>query len=374
MNIIFTSTSLIVIPFVLGLTTAFFLIKQVKSMKLGIDSSIGVQKTHHLPTSRLGGVAVVVATISGVLTLYSIDSKLTSLFSNLVFCASPVFFAGLLEDVTHKVSPSWRLICAVFSAVLVIYSCGAKVLRTDFFLVDLLLRWESIVIIVSIIVIAGFTNAINMIDGFHGLALTQVMLIQFFIGLMSWDAKQFDIYYASLIIYVSSLSLLVLNWPRGRIFLGDGGAYFLGFVTVSLGLIFLYRIPSVSPLCLIVLGSYPLIDATFSIYRRLIIRHQSASSPDHLHMHSLIFRRFIKQNWRSFPKSYVIIFGQSNNANYQNAAVGLFLFVFIFSVDCLAWYFKSNAVVLGLILVTLLTAYLYIFKLFCQFKIKKIFK
>lgn len=359
-----------VIPFAVGLFTAFFLIKQVKDNRLGLDSNSGVQKIHQMPTSRLGGISVMLATISGYLILFFLNSKLSTLFLNLMLCASPVFIAGLLEDLTQRVSPKWRLIGALLSAFLVVFVSNVKVIRTDFFLVDFLLQSKIIVLAVSVIVIAGFTNAINLIDGFHGLALSQVMLIQFFLGLMAWESQQLDICFFCLVVFVSALSLLVLNWPRGKIFLGDGGAYFLGFMTVSLGLIFLNRVPNVSPLCLIVLGAYPLIDATFSMYRRRIIRLRSISSPDHLHMHSLIYRRLIKQKWRELFQKKTTEFDHKNEGSWKNASVGLFLFVFILPVDCLAWYFQSNSVVLSLILVILVTVYIFIFNLFCHFKIR----
>ena len=88
------------------------------------------------------------------------------------------------------------------------------------------------------------------------------------------------------------------------IFLGDGGAYFLGFFIAELAILLLHRNPGVSPMFPLLVCIYPVFETLFSIYRRVMLRGQPAGMPDGIHLHSLIYRRFIrwsigKQSMRS---------------------------------------------------------------------------
>ena len=87
---------------------------------------------------------------------------------------------------------------------------------------------------------------------------------------------------------------LVWNWPSGRIFLGDGGAYLLGFWLAELGVLLVVRNPQVSPWFPLALMAYPIWETLFSMYRRKILRGNSAGHPDALHMHQLIYQRLAR--------------------------------------------------------------------------------
>ena len=83
----------------------------------------------------------------------------------------------------------------------------------------------------------------------------------------------------------------IWNWPFGKIFMGDCGAYLIGFL-ISLNLICLVqRNPEVSPWFPIALLNYPIIEVLFSIYRKTIIRKGSSYKPDGIHFHMLIYKR-----------------------------------------------------------------------------------
>ena len=86
----------------------------------------------------------------------------------------------------------------------------------------------------------------------------------------------------------------VWNFPAGLIFLGDGGAYFLGFYIAELGILLLHRNPTVSPMFPLLLCIYPVFETVFSIYRRRFLRAMPPSMPDGIHLHSLIYRRVMR--------------------------------------------------------------------------------
>jgi len=90
----------------------------------------------------------------------------------------------------------------------------------------------------------------------------------------------------------ANLGFLAVNYPSGKLFLGDGGAYFLGF-WVSEMAVLLVRNPQVSAWQVLAICAYPVIEVLFSIYRRRMIQNVSPGAPDALHLHTLVYRRLV---------------------------------------------------------------------------------
>ena len=90
------------------------------------------------------------------------------------------------------------------------------------------------------------------------------------------------------------LGFLAWNWPKGKIFMGDGGAYLIGFTLAELSVLLIYRNPSISPWFPLLLLVYPVFETLFSIYRRKWVRKATPGQPDALHLHQLIFKRIIR--------------------------------------------------------------------------------
>ena len=87
---------------------------------------------------------------------------------------------------------------------------------------------------------------------------------------------------------------LICNYPIGLIFLGDGGAYFIGFMLGELTLLLAMRNPEVSTWYAALLLIYPAFDTIFSAYRRMFLQGKSSTLPNGIHLHSLIFRRIVQ--------------------------------------------------------------------------------
>ena len=285
------------LPLILSFSVSFIscaiLIGLNNWISLGVDKITGVQKFHLNPTSRLGGVALMCGLNCAL--LWASDSSSTDhLFIQFLLASVPVFLAGTLEDITHGISPSVRLILALISASLAYLLLDVRVIRTDVWVVDWLLQWPVFVYLFTLLVIAGFTHAINIIDGFNGLASGQILMMLGFLSYLNYITQQMDLLLVSISLLCITLGFFVWNWPLGKIFLGDGGAYLLGFLVVCLGLLLVSRCSQVSPFTPIMLGIYPLIEAIFSMYRRRFIRGHSVTKPDAIHLHSLIYRRVVK--------------------------------------------------------------------------------
>jgi UDP-N-acetylmuramyl pentapeptide phosphotransferase/UDP-N-acetylglucosamine-1-phosphate transferase len=98
---------------------------------------------------------------------------------------------------------------------------------------------------------------------------------------------------AALMVAGAATGFLAWNYPAGMIFLGDGGAYFLGFMLGELSILLVMRNPQVSTWYAVLLLIYPVFETLFSIYRRIFLRGRSPGMPDGIHLHSLIFRRLV---------------------------------------------------------------------------------
>ncbi|WP_104743239.1 MraY family glycosyltransferase [Helicobacter cinaedi] len=134
------------------------------------------------------------------------------------------------------------------------------------------------------------SNAINIIDGFNGLASGVSLLILSGILYVAYDVKDVEIFYCALVLFFGILGFFVCNFPLGKIFLGDGGAYFLGFILGMLLVLLTQRhTESVSAFFGLSIMIYPVWEVVFSVWRRKRLR-RNATSPDDLHLHTLIFK------------------------------------------------------------------------------------
>ena len=145
--------------------------------------------------------------------------------------------------------------------------------------------------------LVGVSNAINIIDGFNGLASGVCLLILAGILYVAYDVKDVEIFYCALVLFFGILGFFVCNFPLGKIFLGDGGAYFLGFILGMLLVLLTQRhTESVSAFFGLSIMIYPVWEVVFSIWRKRFKRKMSATKPDKVHLHMLIFKRITHSN------------------------------------------------------------------------------
>ena len=257
----------------------------------------GPQKFHASPTPRIGGIAIFSGLMMGAgiaLILHPASSFANDNFGYLLLAAIPAFMGGLLEDVTKNVGVLQRLILTMISGAIGAWLLGATLMRLDIPYLDTALHWLPFAMLLTVFAVAGVANAINIIDGYNGLAGGFAVLA---LIAMAWVAAQVNdnlILVVSLSMIGALLGFLAWNWPRGRIFLGDGGAYLIGFILAELSVLLIARNPTVSPWFPLLLLSYPIFETLFSIYRRKWLRDSTPGHPDALHLHQLVYKRVIR--------------------------------------------------------------------------------
>jgi UDP-GlcNAc:undecaprenyl-phosphate GlcNAc-1-phosphate transferase len=291
------------IGFCVTVISTWLLCRLSKVLSIGHDSTQGVQKFHTNPTSRLGGVAIFLGmAASGMSASSSVPmagelNGLSAEFQHYSFwfllASMPVWLAGLTEDLTHRVGPTLRLVMATMSAAWLFGTLGISVNRTDVLPIDLLLRMPGAPLCVTLLVVAGFTHATNIVDGFHGLSCGIVIIALCGLTFMAWKVDDTLLMQMCLTSLAVVIGFFVFNWPKGAIFLGDSGAYLIGFWVVELGILLSMRNPQISPMAPVVVALLPLIETLFSMYRRNVVRNHSINQPDGLHLHTLVYRRIL---------------------------------------------------------------------------------
>jgi len=258
----------------------------------------GVQKVHTTAVPRIGGLGVIAGILLGCVAFQKLfqgtqEPALRVEMFLLLIASLPAFLAGLIEDFTKRVSVRMRLMATALSALAASALLGATVSQLDLWGVDALLAFTPFALLVTAIVVAGGSNAINIIDGFNGLSSSTIVIMA--AGLAAVALRCGDNLVASLgmLGIGATLGFMMLNYPRGRLFLGDGGAYFLGFWVSEMAVLLLVRNSSVNAWQVLSICAYPVIEVLFSIYRRRFIQKVSPGAPDALHLHTLVYRRLV---------------------------------------------------------------------------------
>lgn len=284
------------VAFVVALGTALALVRSSRLHEgwSGDHDLKGPQKFHARAVPRVGGIAVLAGMLLALLFWTWRNPEHWRLCLALSAATLPAFAVGLLEDITKRVSPARRMLGLMVAALLAAWWLGASIHRTDLMGLDAVAATPVGAVALALFAVAGVTNSVNIIDGFNGLASMCVMLM--LTGLVVVGLQVGDLWVASvaLILGAATFGLFVLNYPLGLIFLGDGGAYLLGFLVAELGILLIGRNAQVSPLFPLVLCAYPVVETVFSMYRRKVLRGRPMDAPDGVHLHSLIYRRLIR--------------------------------------------------------------------------------
>ncbi|WP_042418035.1 MraY family glycosyltransferase [Comamonas aquatica] len=270
-----------------------------------MDSSTGVQKFHTAPTPRIAGIALVV----GVLAGYAFSShspaaaEKRQILSAILMAGMPAFIFGLLEDITKKVSVKTRLLATMASGLLGWGITGVSLTSVDIWGVDWLLGFTAISVLFTAFAVGGVANAINIIDGFNGLTAGVALIMLAAFGLIAREVGDIPLAFTCLIIAGAVLGFFLVNWPFGKIFLGDGGAYFLGFTLAWIAILLPARNAQVSPWASLLICSYPIIEVGFSFVRKSLREGYHPSQPDGVHLHMLANKRWARKLFGELSKT-----------------------------------------------------------------------
>ncbi len=256
------------------------------------DGCHGVQKFHKRPVPRIGGAAVAAGYVAAWPFL---PEDLGELWGLIGLAGLPVLAVGLAEDVTKRVGVKVRLVVTMGAGAAFALLTGYMMEQVDLPGVDWLLSFWFVALVFTGFSMGGVANAVNIIDGFNGLAAGALLIM---LAAFAWVAHQVGddlVFGLALVIAGLVAGFFVVNFPFGRIFLGDGGAYFLGFLLAALGVLLPARNEEVSAWAAILICAYPVIETLASMLRKSRREGHSVGQPDRVHFHMLAHRRYARR-------------------------------------------------------------------------------
>ncbi len=315
----------------------------------GLGERGGPQQFHKGPTPRFGGLGLYLSLWLCIALTYFKGDAFFEEFLLLSVISTPVFLAGLVEDITHALSPKTRLTIIALSSALAFFLLDAQVRRVDLPLVDSLITFFPISFAFTVCAITGISNAVNIIDGFNGLASMVCFTILMGIAYVSYKLGDYALTTMCVTFAFALLGFFLLNYPYGFIFLGDSGAYMSGFVIGVLSVILVRKHAEVSPWFALLINFYPVFETLFSIYRRKFIKYVPLSRPDALHLHSL-FYKILTKKLLGVSRSYL-----------RNPAVSPFMWILnlLAVVPAVLFWNNTNLLMLFTLLFVLIYTILY---------------
>lgn len=318
----------------------------------------GVQKFHSTAVPRVGGLAIMLGLLVAGLVLSIRGLSHQTGFYLTLLTALPAFFSGLYEDISKHGGVMRRFASIMLSAGLAWYFVGGQIGRLD---VPLLDSWFSIPLIsllFTLVAVSGLTNAMNLIDGYNGLASAVSVIMLLGIAYVAFFQGDYLIWSLAVSAIGAIIGFMFWNWPRGLIFLGDGGAYFLGFLIAELVILLVARNPRVSPWFAVLIVSYPIMETLFTIVRR-VARRSNPGLPDAAHLHQLIYKRMMR---------WAVGSSQPHHRLIRNSMTSPYLWV-LSSVGVVpAVLFWDNTLALQISAILFVLLYLWIYRSIVAFR------
>jgi len=327
--------------FIIFAMISFFWKKIFKFLSLKTYQS--KQRLHQDEVPRIAGLMMYI--FLTIVALFSIESHYLNV---ILVSAIPIILIGSKEDLFHNTSPKLRLIMMTMSAGLFIYLLPTNLPEIDFPVVNQILSIGFIKELFFMFSILVIINGNNLIDGVNGnLAFSNIIQLTS-LSLLACIVGDEIIIQLTILLLIPLIVFALFNFPFGKIFCGDAGAYFYG-LAISTSVIYLFgtydALLSWNAILILV---YPSIELLFSFIRKKFFENKSAFTADAKHLHSLIYRYINKQN-----------------LEYNNSVVTFYLLPFI-SAPLLSYFFYVNRfsilIIIFLLFALYLIAYLFLLK------------
>lgn len=292
--------------------------------QLGIVAHMNKRTVHKHEIPRIGGYAIYITSLVGSVLFLKTDNQINAI----LIAGFIIFLVGLYDD-AHNLSPKTKLFFELIAAFIVIFYGDIYIKGFVYFPNDAVTAFSGIVTLLWII---GITNAINLIDGLDGLSAGISIIVLFTISMTSILSGRSDIASLSLVLAGSIMGFLFYNFHPAKIFMGDCGALYIGFMISVISLLgFGYNASAFFTLgAPIIVLMVPIMDTLIAIIRRKL-HHKKFSEADkgHLH-HNLMFKLKLGQTKSVLILYFVtFLFSITSYLYYFDRTLGTVLFVIL---------------------------------------------
>jgi len=250
---------------------------------IGLDAPDGKRKRHDRPIPRLGGGPIFLALMLGIVVGILTRRVEWARWLPLVLCNALMFSVGFADDL-KALGARVKLVGQVGTA-LILFALGISidVLSNPYGQGALQLGWWSLPL--TLMWLVAIPNIINLIDGMDGLAGGFGLFLAMTLAFVGYVSNQADVVIVAVVMAGALTGFLFFNFPPAKIFLGDGGAYLIGFFIASVSLKSSNKGSIIAALLVIIIAlGVPILDTAFAIMRRSI-RGVPIFSADAEHIH-----------------------------------------------------------------------------------------
>ena len=305
-NLYSNQPHLIKLCFIAFLTTIFFNYIIIKIWSLINTSHFSkdtnfhnIQQIHLGNIPRLGGLAIVLSLVFiTIITNKYIDDHI---LKNILIFGIPFFLITFIEDLYQNISPILRLILLFFCSFIFLHYSLDSLPQIQIILISDFINIPIVSAIFFTIGLTAYMNGVNFLDGTNGLAgftILSSLASLLFVALIFKDYENAVL----IIIFIFVLSgFMFFNYPNGSIFLGDLGAYFLGWFTGIMTINIMGNNQEIPNWCALIILSYPIIEVSFSFIRKSV-NLNNPFYPDKKHLHLKLFF-FLKNKHKIKPIS-----------------------------------------------------------------------
>lgn len=271
---------MIYVSLIVAFLSSILLTPLVKRLafKIGAVDAPNYRKVHSRIMPRLGGLAIYLSFLIGLAILRP-DSEYTLA---IVIAATVIIVTGILDDM-YEISAKAKMLGQLVAAVIIVFFGGIQIdmINLPF---GGVMDFGILSIPLTILWIVGITNAINLIDGLDGLAAGVSTIALITISIMAIIVPNPFVLTLAALLACSTLGFLFFNFHPAKIFMGDTGALFLGFMIAVFSLLGFKNITVVSFIIPVIMLGVPISDTFFAIVRR-VRNKQKWSDPDKSHLH-----------------------------------------------------------------------------------------
>lgn len=292
------------------------------------------RKIHKKPMPRLGGLGI----YAGFLLGYMIFGEHTPVMNSILIGSFTLLITGIIDDI-KPLKAQYKLIGQIIASLIVVFYGGLLLKDVSFF--GIYIDFGVFSYIITIIFILGCINCLNLIDGLDGLASGISSIFFLTIGIIAYCQGRIGLSVVlTFIMFGATLGFLIHNFHPAKIFMGDSGSMFLGFIIAVITLLGFKTIITSSiiiPLCILVV---PILDTICAIIRRKL-KGESIGTPDKSHFHHQLLRR---------------------NCSVTKAVLIIYFITAIFSATSIVWLLVDKKIGYIIYMVLMLSLIVFVFK------------
>ena len=297
--------SLFVLPFIIAALISFISTPLVRKLAFKVDA-VDIPKdnrrVHKEPMPLIGGLAIALGTFIGILIFMPIDKTTISILLG----GMVILIAGIIDDI-KELSPRYKMFFQILAGLILILGDVKIDFITNPFAKGsgiVYLNWLSIPI--TLFWVVGITNTLNFIDGLDGLSAGVAMISSLSLMVVAARFGYTTVIILAALVAGACLGFLPFNFNPAKIFMGDTGALFLGFMLAAISIEGVMKsVAAIAVIAPIIILGVPIFDTTFAIFRRLL-NGQSVAAADKGHLHHRLLNKGFSQK-----KSVLILYGMS---------------------------------------------------------------